>query len=276
MQNKRDLNEEDMLTWQDGLKLINETNSVQIKAIIALQLDAGLRPSEFVNLNYEDVKQKGDFLVVNVREGKTGKREFPTWRCVPFVLKWLASHKTKKSKDPLWTQETQTNGKIKRYEYPALLKRINDLKKTANLKQPVDFYNLRHSSCYLDKLDNLPLDIAASRHGHSVKFFVEVYGRLGVDDIINRIKKHNGADVQERKKAEQNITCPRCSFINAPHSEICEHCGAALSMKKALEVEKDKNERIKELERQITEMPQMILEMIKNKESVLEVMKAKN
>jgi len=85
----------------------------------------------------------------------------------------------------------------------------------------------------------LPLDIAASRHGHSVKYFVEVYGQIGIEGTIERIKKHNGMDAQEKNKAEQNLTCSRCMFVNIPLAEICEQCGSPTTMKKALEIEKE-------------------------------------
>ena len=63
---KRKLNPEDMVTWEDGEKLINSTNSMQLKAVLATQLDGGFRPSEFIDLKYGDIIQKNDFIIVSI------------------------------------------------------------------------------------------------------------------------------------------------------------------------------------------------------------------
>ena len=62
----------------------------------------------------------------------------------------------------------------------------------------------------MDKKDNLPLDNAAERHGHSVKFFVEVYGRLSVEDTLDRFRLHYGlqAPVQQLERPIQIVTPP--------------------------------------------------------------------
>lgn len=261
-ENIRFLVTKNLLLWEDGLKMIAATNSVQLKCIIALQLDAGMRPSEIVNLDYESIERKKDFVVVKVEGGKTGSRDIVCWRCVPYVLKWKAEHPSKKDSSPLWVQEHNNEGKIKRYNYPAILKQVKAIAKLAGIKKNVDFYALRHSSCFLDKLENIPLDIAAARHGHSVKYFTEVYGKLDVDAIIKRIKKHNGKGEEEEKEAERNITCSKCQFVNVPRSDFCEQCNLPLSMKVALEAEKEKDTELQELKTQIQEMPDQIAAQI--------------
>jgi integrase len=265
IKNVRDLARKDMITWEEGLEMAEKTNSAQVKAIILTQLDAGLRPSEFVDLKFGDVERNDDFIILHVN-GKTGKRDVPCWRCVPYLMRWLHDHPTKKAEDPLWLQEQYTNGKIKKYEYAAMLRRVNQCSidkwgYTTKLyqrtergkklpkkipKRKLDFYLLRHSSCFLDKMDNIPIDTAAERHGHSIDFFKNVYGRLDVTDTISRIKKHYGGE-EEKKTIQKNITCTRCDFINEPGVEICSKCGAALTLKKAFEMEKNEKDQIKEL-----------------------------
>ena len=265
-ENKRDLDTDDMISWEDGLQIINATNSIQLKAIIAMQLDTGLRPSEFIDLNYGDIGIKNDFLVIRILAGKTGKRELAAWRCVPMVLRWIQTHPSKKQNDPLWTQESQNYGKLKKYQYAAVLKRVKETARKAGIDKPMDFYSLRHSSCYLDKKDNLPIDIAAQRHGHSVKYFAEVYGRLNMEDQISRIKKHNGFAVEEKDKPKPNLPCSRCDFINDPHAEICEKCSAALTVKKAVEIQQAKEEEISSLRNDMQGQINQILKLIDNSE----------
>jgi integrase len=99
---KRDLSPKDMVTWEEAEQLMNATNSIQLKAIIAIQLDGGFRPSEFIDLNYGDVTIKDQFIVVEVKKGKTGRRNVILWRAVPYILRWCKAHPTKKPNDPLW------------------------------------------------------------------------------------------------------------------------------------------------------------------------------
>ena len=252
-ENKRDLATKSLLLWEDGLKMVAATNSVQLKCIIALQLDCGLRPSEVVNLDYGDIERKNDFIVVKVREGKTGKRDVVCWRCVPFVLKWLMAHPSQKDNAPLWIQEHNNEGKIKRYTYPAMLKQIKGIARLSKIEKNVDFYALRHSSCFLDKLENIPLDVAADRHGHSVKYLTKIDGKLDSDAVIKRIRKHKGMSKKEEEEAERNITCTKCQFINPPKIDFCEQCNSPLTMKKALELEDKRNK----------EMQQFVLEAVR-------------
>ncbi len=247
---KRLLSAKDMITVEDGDRLIKATNSIQLKAVIAIQLDGGFRPSEFIDLNYEDITQKGDFLIAEVRNGKTGGRPVILWRAVPHLLRWLQNHPTKKKDNPLWLQEKRTKGKILKYNYFALQKVLRSMGEKIKLGKPLDFYNIRHSACTISKIDNIPPEEAAKKFGHSVKFYTETYGRLTTEDSIERLSKVYGI-VVDKKRIEHNVNCERCHFINTPNAEICEKCGAALSMKKALAVEKDKEKEILELKNQM-------------------------
>ncbi len=245
LRSKRDLKPSDMITWDDGKEMALLTTSIQLKAIILTQLDAGLRPSEFIDLDYGDVEVKKDLVVLNVR-GKTGARPVICHRSAPAFLRWFNNHLTKKKTHPLWIMEnaekshTKVKNKftIKRYDYYAIRKRIARLGEKAEIKKPLDFYNFRHSSCVLDKKDNLPSELAADRHGHSVEFFTKTYGRLDTTGIADRFRKHYGKEEQKNKPIE-NIVCEACSFVNEPDAQDCEQCTRPLSLKHALSIEQE-------------------------------------
>jgi len=75
------------------------------------------------------------------------------------LLKWLDAHPTRRPGDPLWISEgsikQDATGRLQviRYSYPAIAKRIRVAGRKAGIGKPLDFYNLRHSSCVLDKMD---------------------------------------------------------------------------------------------------------------------------
>lgn len=234
---KRHLNPSDMVSWKEGLALAAGTPSIQLKAILLTQLDAGFRPSEFVDLNYGDVSVLDRVVVFHVRKGKTGDRDVVAYRSAPHFLRWYHAHPTKKPEDPLWIQEHAHPARVneyipKRYAYPAIRKRISSLAFRCGVKKPLDFYNLRHSSCALDKIDNLPVELAADRHGHSVKYFTNVYGRLSTQDVIKRFKLHYGEKV-ESDRVRENLSCEFCQYPNPRDAKACMQCNAILDVKHA-------------------------------------------
>lgn len=262
---KRSLNPSDMITWADGLKLIKQTMSIQIKAVLMTQLDGGLRPSEFIDLKHGDCVRKKDFIIVTVKDGKTGSRLVTLYKSVPYLQAWLNAHPTKKKDDPLWLQEKNTHGEIIKFHYPALQKRIRQLGERAGIDKPLDFYNLRHSACVISKLDNVPEELAAAKFGHSIEYYTGTYGRLSSEDNMKRYAKVYGNAEEENKKKvlTENIVCQRCDKINPPNTEFCEKCNAALSLGKALEVEKEGEDKIKSLTQDLDTFKKEILDMFK-------------
>ena len=238
---KRNLRPEDMLTWKEGQRIADASCNIQLSAIVQTQLDCGFRPSEFHDLNYGDVEMQTGLALINVREGKTGARPVVAQRCVPALLKWINSHPTKRPEDPLWISEKSIyslpNGQVqvKRYPYPAMRKRVRVNGKKAGISKPLDFYGLRHSSCVLDKMDNLPVDLAAERHGHSVKHYVGTYGRLSVKDVVKRFHSHYGTEAEETPKLIQHTLCPTCKTLNGKNQNWCSECGTPLNAKGAMD-----------------------------------------
>lgn len=231
----RDLKPEDMLTWEDGLVISDVLCNIQLQAAVQAQLDCGFRPSEFIDLNYGDIEVSTGLAVFHVRGGKTGSRNVVAHRCVPSLLKWLDAHPTKRPGDPIWISESSikenAEGRlcVKHYSYPAIAKRIRVAGRKAGIGKPLDFYNLRHSSCVLDKLDNLPVDLAAERHGHSVKHFVGTYGRLSVQDVMRRFHSHYGTTEEEEKQKIEHQICPICKRPNEQAKDWCSACGTPLN-----------------------------------------------
>lgn len=237
---KRNLKPEDMLSWEDGLLLSDALCNIQLSAAVQTQLDCGFRPSEFIDLNFQDVEVVTGLAVFHVRDGKTGSRSVVAHRCVPALLKWLDAHPTKRPNDPLWVFEgnIRKDGnrlRVKRYAYTALSKRIRVAGRKIGMDKPLDFYNLRHSSCVLDKMDNLPVDLAAERHGHSVKHFTGTYGRLSVKDVMRRFHSHYGTDSAEPEKQLSHQTCPVCQALNDNRQDWCSSCGTPFNTAGAIE-----------------------------------------
>lgn len=245
---KRKLVESDMIEWDEAKAIADQAPSVQFKALVMTQLNGGFRPSELIDLRYGDVTPDKQFIKVDVRDGKTGSRQVILYYAVPYLMKWLALHPTKKQNDPLWIMENADkshpkhpisgSGKVRRYSYEALLKRVRLFAEKAGVKKPMDMYNWRHSCARLLRLWELPVEECANHLGHSVKEFTETYGRLSIEDRKNRHYKAYGLpteEEEEKARMEDTLLCKRCEYVNEPGSEFCQRCASPLSVKKALD-----------------------------------------
>ena len=238
---RRDLKPSDMVTWEEGIKLAETTPDIQMKAIIMTQLEGGFRPSEFIDLNYGDVKREGQFIIVHVTEHKTNPRQVILLKAMPYLLKWIEQHPEKKRDTPLWFY----NGK--RLKYETITTKVKKLGKQIGLNKPLDFYALRHSACTLAKKDNINPELAAKRFGHSVPHFINTYGRLTVQDDLKRFSKHYG--LTETKAAEKPAVPKKCIFcksINQAQQTHCSQCNQPLSMLQA-ELDKQRQYKTEEL-----------------------------
>jgi integrase len=253
---KRKLKPEDMLTWEDGLKIISGTASLQMKAIIMTELDAGFRPSELIDLKHGDIQIKDNFAIARVNDGKTGARNVILFRSLPYIHRWLNAHPTKKKGDPLWISENITT--IKPYNYYALRKRIGEIAKRAGVEKPTDIYNMRHSACYLSKMDNVNPELAARKFGHSVKFYTDTYARLSSEDDIKRYSKIYKVGKEQEEEETKPIICERCKFTNEPNADFCEECSSPLSIKAAMKGQDE----LSQMKKQMSEM-QIALRILK-------------
>lgn len=276
-QRRESLQDKDMLTWKEMIDMCRHTNSIQIKAIGTAMLDGGLRPSEFIDLNYGSIERDGPLMIAHV-DGKTGKREVALFKCVPYLQRWLDNHPTKKANDPLWVSEYKTksrnrNDGIMRYKYPAIVKRIRELGKKAKIKKPLDFYALRHSSCTIDKEENVPVELAAEKHGHSVEHFTQTYGRLSTKAKRGRYKRALGVNETKIKELpQQPIICKSCDTINEPGKELCEKCGNPLTLTTALKMEQHKDKELTTIKKEMQRLNEIVMALRKETNRVTEAL----
>jgi len=133
---RRDLKVEDMISWQEIKMLSDATVSVQFKAIIQLQGEAGFRPSELIDLDFEDCRIKEGFAIVHVKQGKTGARDVICYKSAPALQAWLRQHPVKEG--ALWIKENQIGKNPPRYSYYAMVKRLRELGKRLGFKFQAD------------------------------------------------------------------------------------------------------------------------------------------
>lgn len=245
------------ITWEEGLKISEATNSIQLKAMLMTELDGGLRPSEFFSLRYGDVKRDEKFIILQLSETKTSEpRNVIIYRAAPYLSRWLELHPLKNDKSPLWLMENKVKSSRYRknkeswsYDYDSARKLLAKIAKEAGVNKPLYFYNLRHSAIALSKQENMNPDLAAEKFGHSIKFYTETYGRLTEKQQINRYKAHFGEPMDNVSDTKKPKECPMCGCINEPEKTHCEKCNSALSLTVAINADKKKGEELSELKK---------------------------
>lgn len=272
------------ISWEDGLKMGQQTNSVQIKAMPLVELEAGLRPDELVSLNFGDVKRDGKFIILKIGKSKTGKsRDVVLYRSVPALNRWLQNHPTKKAEDSLWILENKNksslyknNKGVVRYGYHAIRQLFRRLAKKAGINKKINMYLLRHSAVALAKQENMGVDIAAEKFGHDINYYINTYGKLTDKQKIDRFKAHYGEGEEQEDKTPKPLLCELCNTPNDPEAAICEKCRNPLTLTKALELEKQKENKIKTLEKQVADLPSQILaKLVDNPEILRQALKLK-
>jgi integrase len=249
------------LSWDDGVKISEQTNSIQLKAMPLVALEGGLRPGEFVRLNYDDCKRDGKFIILNIRETKTGKpRQVVLYKSSPALNRWLQMHPLK-GNNPLWVYENRLksstyrdNGVSLRYTQDAIRKSLKRLAILAGIKKHISGYMLRHSSISISKeVDKLNPEMGAEKYGHSIKFYIETYGLMSDKAKVKRFKEVYGEGKEKVTDKQKSHVCPVCNSINEADKDFCVDCHSALTLKAALE----------EKERTKTDMLKGIIELIK-------------
>lgn len=266
--NKRDLTPEDMITWEDGLNMVKQTTSLQTKALLLTQLCGGFRPSEIYDLKIGDITKEGKYLVAHVN-GKTGKRAVILFKCVTTLQRWLENHPDKENKKAyLWVIENQDKVHRKsksdtspRPTYNGLTKKIRLLATKCNIDKPMDFYNMRHSSAVINKIDGWEVSLLAKNMGHSIAEHESTYGRLSLKDNIDRLNKVYGFDIGKKEKGDLPLTCDFCDYVNDAGIEYCEKCNNPLTLKVALKDKESSSKDINELKEKNKAMEEMMQKM---------------
>jgi hypothetical protein len=78
-----------------------------------------------------------------------------------------------------------------------------------------------------------------------------------LDDLANIMRQHYGTDVKT-KTPERNIICGLCDTANELDAPTCLKCGSPLTLKVALEMEKEKNDDLRTMREQISQMQEQL------------------
>jgi integrase len=266
------------LSWQDGLKIIEVTNSIQYKAMVMTQLDGGFRPNELIQLDYGDCKKDNKFIICHVKESKTGeKRDVVIYNAASYLNRWLQMHPTKNPKDPLWMMENKNMSSIfragernTRITYDGMRQTLRRLGIRAGVGA-INPYMLRHSAVTITKQERMGAELASERFGHNITYYINVYGKLTDEQKVNRFKTYYGGAMKKEAAKPQNQLCPICDTINEPSNKVCDKCRSPLTLTAAIDLDKGKET---EMLRLAAELKAVRVQQMKDAQRLTEALNA--
>lgn len=255
---------EDVITKEDVASLIKHCLYYRDEAIITVLYESGCRLGEFVNINIGHLKfdKKGIVLVVS---GKTDERRIRLIESVVYIQRWLENHPLKDKKDkPLWCSLRKPHQRVTRANIQALL---TGLKKRSGFNKPMNAHAFRHSRIteFSKYLTDAKLRVLAGWTASSQ--MTGVYVHLSGKDLDDDLMRVAGIQIEEEKPKISPLLereCPRRRTKNPVNNTFCGLCGLVLDETKAVTLELDTEERMKNLEEksQVMETEREVLENV--------------
>ena len=280
----------DLWTEEDDSLFLKFCPSKRIKCYHAVSRDASARPHEILKLKIKDIifkftpdkKQYAEILI----NGKTGTRHIPLFNSIPYIKDYL-DHEHPQQGNPIAPficgvskslgRPIRENSllmiydKYKKEFFPKLLDIPNvppeDKKKIEELlKKPWNLYIRRHSAL-TEKSTLLKEHILRQHAGWSPSSqmhlkYLHYFGNESNDSLLEAYgivtKDKNQLSVLRPR------SCPNCNEPNKPDTKFCAKCRMVLTYdaySETLESEKQKEDRVSILERQMQSLVSTLSKM---------------
>lgn len=231
---------EDLLTEEDITKLIEASNNLRDKALIAMLWESGGRIGEIGNLEFGSITFDKYGAVVTL-DGKTGPRTIRLINSASYLANWLSIHPKREDKHaPLWgTIANNNHGRL--LKYSAIKQMLWKLFKKAGVNKRFNPHIFRHSRATF--LANHLTEFQMNQYFGWVQGsdMPSTYVHLSGKETDTALLKLNGIEVPENKEeqTQKPRICKRCDTINPALNKFCCKCGAVLDVKTALEIENE-------------------------------------
>jgi len=251
---------ERILSYEEIKRMLDTCDNVRDQAMILTFIDTGLRNSELVSLNVENLgfDKLGAYLILpsdKTADLKTGQRKvryFIVPSAVKYMKEYINKHPYKHyDKAPLFYSkycgskyeflQREKNGGLNKEDFELL--RLNRLSVKDIVKKIGKYANvsitrphdLRHNSCtFSAKLGLNEMELRIRYGWSTTSKMPSRYTHLASKDVDDKIKVIIG--FQEPDKPEnaslQTIICWNCNEDNVPTNKFCGKCGSNLVRKK--------------------------------------------
>lgn len=230
--------EHEIISPEEMLRIIEVAPNPKERAIFAL-LREGLRPAEFLRLNYENINFDTDGRAqIQITEGKTGMGMVPTRRGAIYLRQWIDVHPLKKVGTPLFPT---AHGTRLSYEQLNILNLRVMERAGINPARSRRLYNWRKSSITNFLRANGKPREACVRYRTSMEQIEKSYDQISAKDINESADIEAGITPTSKREPLKDlpIDCVRCGAQNESFKKVCTACGWNLEIKNpVMEMEK--------------------------------------
>jgi site-specific recombinase XerD len=234
---------EELLTESEVKQMIEATDIIRNKAIIALLYEGGLRIGELASLKMKNVQFDDHGAVIKVR-GKTGERRVRIVSSASLLASWMEVHPRRDDKEASLWVNLSTNYKKTGITYQGISQNLKRIAKKAGIKKRITPHLFRHSRAthLASKLTEAEMNVYFGwvQGSDMPATYVHLSGR-DVDDKILQIHGLKPKD-EDTKSELKPVECPRCNYINSPVNRYCGRCGTVLDEEERLKIELQSNQ----------------------------------
>jgi len=239
---KPKLTREQLPTNEEVKKLLNTcADSPRDKAMFSLQLDAGIRAGELLNLRIGNFRTDANGGWIEV-DGKTGVRPIRIVKCVPDLVKWINTHPFREQKDyPLWIYLHDSNHFGKPMNYSGFNYILKKRCRMAEIDKRIYSHLFRHKEA-TDLAGKLTESESRLRHGWTRSSNMpSLYTHLNQDDLDQKMLEIYGIKSPKVEIPETN-KCPYCNIEYPSDIFFCDMCSRPIDVATANEMEKQSRE----------------------------------
>jgi len=270
---------DDKLSVQEFESLIKAfSQDARIQAYLTLAFESLGRPQEILYTKIKDVELQDNYGKIWISEhGKEGTGFLEVIDSYPYIAKWYNQHPLRNDPNAFFFINLGNLGKYEQLKPTTINKHLRQKMNLLGIKKPVTCYSLKRSGVTYRRLrGDSDVQIQRAARWISTKQ-LNTYDLSQHDDTFKIELVKRGIIKDEKYKQYQTTTkkCLYCDTKNGISDDLCNNCKRPLDRKKIVAEMQDKDEKIDRLEKQITDMPKLILDMLKQKESSLEKLKSK-
>lgn len=245
-----------LINRNDLAKLLNLCKNIRERTLLMLMFESAARRDEIVNIKWEDIEIKDEYIKLYLGESKTTKRNISLVETLPFMQEYLQTCEVKlkpksrlfgyTSNDSIYKfierlEKRAKKIKFEKHIYPHLFRhsRLTELARNRKLNEP----QLRRFAGW-SKNSDMP-----ARYFH-----------IDDSDLRDVLLEEQGIKTKNQKEEKlkfKAIRCPQCTNINNRFNQFCWKCGAILE--NSMEQDED-------LQNQLQELQKLVFELIEDKE----------
>lgn len=242
--NELSLNASDLLTDEELSKIISVSKPM-FKALISLQNENGMRPSELLSLTIGSLQFKETFTEVSIRQSKTVKRLNYANVSDSYLREWYNQHPRKNDPNaPLFPSYYRGIEHMDFLTPPGYATALRMFAKRAGIAKRVYPYLIRHTAITRMLRDGWTIQMIQSLVGHTIgSNTIRKYSHLADEDVkkyvLEKTIEKENKSISEGKELGY-LLCNFCKTRNVPEAYYCSSCNRPVNMKALIEIEQRK------------------------------------